>query len=178
MQPLKRSWLSAGIDSMSHAARVLVFASPKRKFRDPTKLNRSCKSLVVPPFSQNELLEMQVTHSPQFCYICIGPCAKALPALLLACFHCSRHDNLAGAAAEHIWIAKGPHHGDVSPNGRCPSAPPGIHVIPELPGHAQQRIWGASGRQAQGKSCETVASKHGEQSGNDRRGPWAHYARR
>ena len=98
MQPLRRSWLSAGIDSLSHRARVLVFASPKRKFRDPTKLNRSCRSLVVPPLSQDELLDMQVTHSPSPCpatsllhlhrTMCQGSACSL--ARLLACFHCSR----------------------------------------------------------------------------------------
>ncbi|KAK9837951.1 hypothetical protein WJX74_008365 [Apatococcus lobatus] len=48
-----------GIDSKTHAAPVLVFASPKKRFREPTKLPQNCKVLIVPPFSQDELLEMQ-----------------------------------------------------------------------------------------------------------------------
>ncbi|KAK9822323.1 hypothetical protein WJX74_007345 [Apatococcus lobatus] len=48
-----------GISSKTHAAPVLVFASPKKRFREPIKLPQTCKVLIVPPFSQDELLDMQ-----------------------------------------------------------------------------------------------------------------------
>ncbi|KAK9820686.1 hypothetical protein WJX74_006148 [Apatococcus lobatus] len=48
-----------GVDSKTHAGPVMVFASPKKKFRDPIKVPQTCRVLIVPPFSKPELLEMQ-----------------------------------------------------------------------------------------------------------------------